>query len=42
MGRCTKGEHRCVALMLAFFDIVEHGCIQPRTRVAIARCEAGL
>lgn len=42
MARCTKGAHRCVALMLAFFDMLEHGSIQPRTLAAVARCEAGL
>ena len=40
--RCTPGLHRCLALMLAFFDLLHDGEIGPMTRAAVERCEAGV
>ena len=37
--RCTPGNHRCLALMLAFFDLLNDGEIGPMTRAAVAQCE---
>jgi hypothetical protein len=37
---CTATEHRCVALALAFFDIMAAGEIGELTFAAVAACEA--
>ena len=37
--RCTPNNHRCIALMLAFFDLLRHGEIGPMTRAAVRACE---